>query len=66
MIGGEDCMQMVGYPTGHLRTDRGSPGILRRHSTLPAGAERYWDTVPLKYFLDDYTVYYPVNAMQKM
>lgn len=23
----------------------------------PGGRERYWDTVPLKYFLDDYTVY---------
>ena len=57
MVGGEDCMQMVGISYWTAEDGQRLAGHLVEAFNAPGGHERYWDTVPLKYFLDDYTVY---------
>lgn len=57
MVGGEDCMQMVGISYWTAEDGRRLAGHLMEAFNAPGGRERYWDTVPLKYYLDDYTVY---------
>ena len=57
MIGGEDCMQMVGISYWTSEDGQRLAGHLAEAFNAPGGRERYWDTVPLKYFLDNYTVY---------
>ena len=57
MVGGEDCMQMVGISYWTAEDGQQLAGHLVEAFNAPGGHERYWDTVPLKYFLDDYTVY---------
>lgn len=57
MVGGEDCMQVVGISYWTSEDGQRLAGHLAEAFNAPGGRERYWDTVPLKYFLDNYTVY---------
>lgn len=57
MVGGEDCMQMVGISYWTSEDGQRLAGHLAEAFNAPGGRERYWDTVPLKYFSGDYTVY---------
>lgn len=57
MVGGEDCMQMVGISYWTSEDGQRLAGHLAEAFNAPGGRERYWDTVPLKSFLDNYTVY---------
>lgn len=57
MIGGEDCMQMVGISYWTAEDGQRLAEHLVEAFNAPGGRERYWDTVPLKYFSGDYTVY---------
>lgn len=55
-IGGTNCHQMVGisYWTEEDGTRLG--GHIDDAYRAPGGKERYWDTVPLSYFADEYEV----------
>ena len=55
-VGGENCYQMMGisYWTG----DDGSrlSGFVKQVYEAPGGRERFWDTVPLQYYADEFDV----------
>lgn len=56
LIGGTDCHHMFGISYWTAEDGRKLADHLEKVFTSPGGRERYWDQVPLEYFLDEYSV----------
>lgn len=55
-VGGENCYQMMGI--SYWTEDDGSrlSGFVKQVYEAPGGRERFWDTVPLQYYADEFDV----------
>ena len=55
-MGGENCYQMMGI--SYWTEDDGSrlSGFVKQVYEAPGGRERFWDTVPLQYYADEFDV----------
>lgn len=55
-IGGVNCYQMVGISYWTKEDGKKLQGHIEQVFQMPGGKERYWDQVPLEYFIDEYNV----------
>lgn len=56
-IGGEDCFHMFGISYWTASDGARLAEDIKRAYDAPGGKERYWDQVPLEYFIRDYDVF---------
>ena len=56
-IGGTDCHHMFGISYWTREDGKKLAEHIKAVYTSPGGKERYWDQVPLEYFLSEYNVY---------
>ena len=55
-IGGRDCHQMFGISYWNRTDGAKLADHIKQVYEMPGGKERYWDLVPLEYFIKDYSI----------
>jgi len=55
-VGGRNCHQMVGISYWNQTDADKLADHIKQVFEMPGGKERYWDQVPLEYFIKDYSV----------
>ena len=55
-VGGENCHHMFGISYWNQTDGAKLAGHIKQVYEMPGGKERYWDQVPLEYFIKDYAV----------
>jgi len=55
-VGGKNCHQMVGISYWNQTDGAKMADHVKQVYEMPGGKERYWDLVPLEYFIKDYNV----------
>ena len=55
-VGGRNCYQMVGISYWNETDGDKLADHIKQVFEMPGGKERYWDQVPLEYFIKDYSV----------
>jgi CTP:phosphocholine cytidylyltransferase-like protein len=55
-IGGRDCSQMVGISYWDEKDGKKLKEHIKSVYEMPGGKERYWDQVPLEYYITEYDV----------
>ena len=55
-VGGENCHHMFGISYWNQNDGAKLAGHIKQVYQMPGGKERYWDLVPLEYFIKDYAV----------
>ena len=55
-VGGKNCHHMFGISYWNQKDGAKLAGHIKQVYEMPGGKERYWDQVPLEYFIKDYAV----------
>ena len=56
MVGGRNCHHMFGISYWNQTDGAKLADHIKQVYEMPGGRERYWDQIPLEYFIKDYTV----------